>query len=83
MGRRPNGAYAMSAAERQRRYQERKAREIAANFQTNLPEPVLARLAKLLGMLGSNSTGERDNAARMIEKLRQEAGMSWDEILNI
>jgi hypothetical protein len=36
------------------------------------------RLAKLLGMLGSQHAGERDNAALAIERLRRELGLSWD-----
>jgi hypothetical protein len=39
------------------------------------------RLAKLLGMLGSDHAGERGNAALAIERLRRERGLSWDEVL--
>jgi hypothetical protein len=40
-------------------------------------------LVKALGMLGSDHAGERDNAARMIEKLRREqlGGMTWEELI--
>jgi hypothetical protein len=39
------------------------------------------RLAKLLGMLGSDHAGERDNAALAIERMRRELGLSWAELL--
>jgi hypothetical protein len=39
------------------------------------------RLTKLLGMLGSEHAGERDNAARAIERLLREHGLSWDDLL--
>ena len=39
------------------------------------------RLAKLLGMLGSDFQGERESAARRIEELRQRHGVSWAEII--
>jgi len=37
------------------------------------------RLAAILGMLGSNSAGERDNAARLAEQFRRQHGLSWQE----
>lgn len=39
------------------------------------------RLVKLLGMLGSDHAGERDNAALAIERLRRELGLSSEDIL--
>jgi len=39
------------------------------------------RLAKLLGMLGSNHEGERANAAAQIERLRKHLGVSWEDLL--
>jgi hypothetical protein len=39
------------------------------------------RLASLLGMLGSNAAGERDNAARLAEQFRREHGLSWADLL--
>jgi len=39
------------------------------------------RLVKLLGMLGSNLAGERENAAVAVEKHRRILGMSWDELI--
>jgi nucleoid-associated protein YgaU len=38
-------------------------------------------LVKALGMLGSEHAGERDNAARMVEKQRRKLGMTWDELI--
>jgi hypothetical protein len=39
------------------------------------------RLAKLLGLLGSEFDGEVAAAARQAERLRREAGLTWPEIL--
>jgi hypothetical protein len=39
------------------------------------------RLAKLLGMLGSNHDNEVLNAARAAENLRRKLGLTWDELL--
>jgi multidrug efflux pump subunit AcrA (membrane-fusion protein) len=38
-------------------------------------------LIKFLGMLGSDHAGERDNAARFVEKQRKQLGMTWDELI--
>ena len=48
---------------------------------TGLPLSDRKRLAALLGMLGSTSSGERDNAARLAEQLRQRLGLTWEELL--
>jgi hypothetical protein len=40
-----------------------------------------AKAVKLFGMLGSAYEGERANAAAALNKLRQAAGLSWDEML--
>lgn len=40
-----------------------------------------SRLAAVLGMLGSASPGERDNAARTAEKLRCASNLSWSDIV--
>ena len=39
------------------------------------------RLAKLLGLLGSDHDGEVVAAARQVERLRADAGLTWPEIL--
>jgi hypothetical protein len=41
------------------------------------------KLVKLLAMLGSDHAGERDNAARAIERLRRERGLSWAKIFGV
>lgn len=40
------------------------------------------RLAKFLGMMGSQHDGEVLNAARMAEKIRREANKSWASLLS-
>jgi hypothetical protein len=40
------------------------------------------RLVGILGMLGSNSAGERDNAARLAEELRRQHGATWADLVN-
>jgi hypothetical protein len=40
------------------------------------------RLARLLGMLGSEFNGERENAARLIEAFRERHGLTWAEMLS-
>jgi hypothetical protein len=39
------------------------------------------RLAALLGMLGSSHTGERENAARLVEQFRRQRGVNWSDVL--
>jgi len=39
------------------------------------------RLAALLGMLGSNHVGERENAARLVEQFRRQRGLNWCDLL--
>jgi hypothetical protein len=39
------------------------------------------RLIKLLGMFGSEHAGERDAAARAIERPRRRTGMTWADLL--
>lgn len=38
-------------------------------------------LAKLLGMLGSDHPGERDNAGRAAHRLVVQAGSTWSDVL--
>jgi hypothetical protein len=40
-----------------------------------------SKLAKLLGMLGSDQPGEVVNAAKAAHRLVQARGLAWDEIL--
>lgn len=39
------------------------------------------RLIAILGMLGSSSAGERNNAAAQAERLRQRLGTTWEDLL--
>lgn len=39
------------------------------------------RLTAILGMLGSNQPGERDNAARLAEQFRIQHGLTWADLL--
>jgi hypothetical protein len=39
------------------------------------------RLAKLLGMLGSDHEGERANAATIADRMLRERGLTWRDIL--
>ena len=41
------------------------------------------RLIALLGMLGSDRPGERDNAAKLAETFRRRYGVTWAELLNL
>ncbi len=41
------------------------------------------RLARILGMLGSNHPGEALNAARAAEQMRRESGLTWPQILAV
>jgi hypothetical protein len=44
-------------------------------------QEILERAAKLMAMLGSNQPGERDNAARLLEQLRQRHRLDWTDFL--
>jgi hypothetical protein len=46
-----------------------------------LPPERRTRLARLLGMLGSNHAGEVANAGTMADKLVREAGLTWELVL--
>jgi hypothetical protein len=39
------------------------------------------RLARLLGMIGSDHDGEALNAARMADRLVREKGLTWDDVI--
>jgi hypothetical protein len=41
------------------------------------------RIAKLLGMLGSDHDGEVLNAARMADRLVREQGITWFDVLSV
>lgn len=46
-----------------------------------LPAPDRAKLAKLLGMLGSDHAGERDAAGLAAHRLLQRRGLTWPAVL--
>ena len=47
-------------------------------------DPTVAdRLAKLLGMLGSDHDGERANAGRMADELIRANGLRWADVLAV
>jgi len=48
---------------------------------TALPAASRSKLAKLLGMLGSDHGGERDAAALAVARLVKAAGLTWAQIL--
>jgi hypothetical protein len=72
-----------SDAERQRAYRQRKTEELARLRGASKRKQVSERLVKVLGMLGSEHPGERDNAAVMATKLLKEAGLSWYDVLDV
>lgn len=48
---------------------------------TALAEADRTRLARLLGMLGSEFDGEVTNAARLANKLVRSAGLTWPDVI--
>lgn len=46
-----------------------------------LPAEARTKLAKLLGMLGSDHAGERDNAAMAAHRLVTQAGLTWRQVV--
>ena len=42
---------------------------------------VPTKLIKVLGMLGSDHAGERDNAAQAATKILRDAGLTWYDVL--
>jgi hypothetical protein len=84
-----------SDAERQRAYRQRKAEE-EARLQEELKQArkaglaraaqrrtVSEKLVKVLGMLGSDHAGERDNAARKATQILKEARLTWYDVLDV
>lgn len=80
-----------SDADRQRAYRERKAREEAQlreelksrGSKATKRRLVSAKLIKVLGYLGSDYAGERDNAARKAMEILKEAGLTWYDVLDV
>ena len=44
---------------------------------------VSAKLVKVLGLLGSDHAGERDNAARQATRILNEARLTWYDVLDV
>jgi hypothetical protein len=69
-------------AARQRAYRERlKQRAGRPGAKSN--DPWLRKLAKILGLLGSDQMGERAAAALLATKMLKEANKSWYDLLNV
>ena len=49
---------------------------------TALPADIADKLAKVLGLLGSDHDGEVANAGRRAHALLRSAGVTWHEVLN-
>jgi hypothetical protein len=49
---------------------------------TTLDAPAADRLAKILGLLGSDHSGERDAAAQAAHKLVRGLGLSWADVIH-
>jgi hypothetical protein len=76
-----NREYADDAA-KQRAYRERlKQRAGRPGGKSN--DPWLKKLAKILGLLGSDQMGERAAAGLLATKLLKEANKSWYDVLNV
>jgi hypothetical protein len=77
--------------DRQRAYRQRKAAEEArlreklrqTSTKAATRKLVSAKLVKVLGMLGSDYAGERDNAARAATKILKDAKLTWYDVFDI
>jgi hypothetical protein len=71
----------------ERRQEEDQARRRAMEKDYEPPkrssDPEMAKLAKILGMLGSDADGEVLAAARRAEKLRCQMDITWDRLLRV
>jgi hypothetical protein len=74
-------------AERQRAYRERKKAQEAWLKQelrrADTRKAVSEKLVKVLGMLGSDNAGVRDNAALQATRILKEAGLTWYDVLGM
>jgi len=69
--------------EERKRSQERLNEIFDQMFQRKGNDAERATLAKILGMLGSDHQGEREQAAVQAERLRKKLGITWQELLGI
>jgi hypothetical protein len=71
----------------ERRQEEDRARRWAMEENYEPPKrssnSELAKLAKILGLLGSSADGEALTAARRAEKLRRQMDVTWDKLLRV
>jgi hypothetical protein len=84
-----------SDADRQAAYRDRKRREqerlreelrrarSEAATKGEHRDRLRKKLVRVLGYLGSDSAGERDNAARMATRMLKEAGLTWYDVLDV
>lgn len=75
-----------SDADRQRAYRERKAEELRRlreGGKATHRDKLRKKLVRVLGMLGSDHPGERDNAAVMATRMIKEAGLTWYDVLDV
>jgi Fe2+ or Zn2+ uptake regulation protein len=71
---------------KERQQEEEQARRRAMGKEYEPPKrsnSKLAKLAKILGMLGSGADGEALAAAREAEKLRRQMDVQWDKLLRV
>lgn len=78
--------FARNARRRNRYHQRRQgqreeAERVFREMFERKPAPDLAKMAKILAMLGSSHEGEVLNAARKAEDLRRRLGVTWDALL--
>ena len=70
----------------ERRQEEDRARRRAMEEEYEPPKrsnSELAKLAKILGMMGSGADGEALAAGRRAEKLRRQMDITWDKLLGV
>jgi hypothetical protein len=73
-----------AAANRTKKRQEQAAKDwevIAGILDRPNGSTIPSTVRKMLGMLGSDQAGERDNAARKLEDWRRNQGKTWDDLL--
>jgi hypothetical protein len=74
---------AEEAERRLRRLEARKADYDAVLEWGGGRQPVAEKLVKVLGMLASEVPTERDKAARAATEIMREAGLTWEQLLNV
>jgi len=68
-------------AESRKAAEERLKQRLGRATPHNISADTRDTLVKCLGMLGSDHAGERDNAARQAEALRNKLGATWDDLI--